>query len=200
LLHGWGANYHDLAALAPYLGLSDYLLVLPNAPFPHPQVPGGRMWYDLSGDYSFQSSFDLTQNAELATSRQRLTDWLGSLESTTGIPLAQTVLAGFSQGGAMTLDVGLTLPLKALMVLSGYLHAPISQPLISQQTAAPPPILMIHGIQDTVVPISAARAAKTAVEAIGGRVTYHELNMGHEIQPDALKIMQSFLLEPGVIT
>lgn len=153
------------------------------------------MWYDLTGDYSFQSSPDFGQNPQLQSSREQLLDFLRSLESTTGIPLSRTVLAGFSQGGAMTLDVGLTLPLKALMVLSGYLHTPIGTVI-----SPTPPILMIHGIQDAVVPIDAARLARSAVTQAGATVSYHELMMGHEIQLDALKIMQSFLLESGTDT
>lgn len=189
-LHGWGANYNDLAALAPYLNLPDYQLLFPNAPFPHPYAPGGRMWYSLDGDYSFQSSADFRNHPELAQSRTQLLDWLRSLESQTGVPLSRTILAGFSQGGAMTLDVGTQLPLGALMVLSGYLHAPLTPP------AHPlPPILMVHGRYDPVVPLLAAQQAKAQLVQLGATVDYHEIDMGHEIQPVVLHFMQSFLRE-----
>jgi phospholipase/carboxylesterase len=187
-LHGWGANYHDLAALAPFLDLPDYQMVFPDAPFPHPYAPTGRMWYDLPSSATFQFPPDFGDCPELRESRQRLMVWLESLESSTGIPLSRTILAGFSQGGAMTLDVGSRLPLAALMVLSGYLHAPLqpeNQPF--------PPILMVHGRQDSVVPVVAAQQARASLMALGATVEYYELDMGHEIQPIVLEIMQSFL-------
>jgi phospholipase/carboxylesterase len=187
-LHGWGANYHDLATLAPFLDLPDYQMMFPNAPFPHPYAPIGRMWYGLPSNDTFQFPPDFGDYPELVESRQRLTVWLESLESSTGIPLSRTILAGFSQGGAMTLDVGSRLPLAALMVLSGYLHAPL-QP----QNQPFPPILMVHGRQDLVVPVVAAQQARASLTALGATVEYYELDMGHEIQPGVLDIMQSFL-------
>lgn len=193
LLHGWGANYHDLAAIAPYLELPDYQLLLPNAPLPHPYAAGGRMWYGLPQSYSFEATPDFSQQSELLASRQQLMDWLGSLEAATGVPLSQTVVAGFSQGGAMTLDVGTRLPLAAIVVLSGYLHAPLPNPPLFL-----PPVLMVHGQSDPVVPLQAAQRARDALIALGAVVDYHEVTMGHEIQPEILEIMQSFLSKPGL--
>jgi phospholipase/carboxylesterase len=189
VLHGWGANAQDVASFAPYMMLPDYCMAFPDAPFPHP-YSDGRMWYGFPDTYSFQSSADFRDQPQLKESRQQLVAWLRSLESTTGIALEQTVLAGFSQGGAMTLDVGLHLPLKALIVLSGYLHAPIApRPL------AAPPVLMVHGRQDTVVPLAAAVQAREQLTAMGVAVEYEVLDMGHEIQLSVLKLMKSFIAE-----
>lgn len=193
LLHGWGANYHDLAGLAPMLRRPTDLMLFPNAPFPHPYSASGRMWYGLPSDFTFSMSTEFAQSPELTQSRSMLVDWLFSLESLTGVPLSETVLGGFSQGGAMTLDVGMRVPLKKLMVLSGYLHAPIEI-----QIDAIPPILLVHGTQDPVVPIAAARQAKDALKAVHAPITVHELYMGHEIQPAVLNFMQSFLSEEGL--
>jgi phospholipase/carboxylesterase len=190
VLHGWGANAQDVASFAPYMALPDYDMAFPDAPFPHPYSEAGRMWYNFPETYSFQSSADFRDQPQLQESRRQLVDWLRSLESTTGVALEQTVLAGFSQGGAMTLDVGLHLPLKSLIVLSGYLHAPIA-PLLS--TA--PPVLMVHGRQDAVVPVAAAVRAKTRLTAMGVAVEYEEMDMGHEIQLSVLKLMKSFIAE-----
>lgn len=190
MLHGWGANAQDVAALAHYLDLPDFEFAFPNAPFPFPYSPIGRMWYDLPESYSFFSQPAFAQQPQIQESRQRLTDWLLSLEATTGIPLSRTVLAGFSQGGAMTLDVGLNLPLAAMMVLSGYSHAPLN--LSAQQ---PPKILIVHGQLDQVVPLVAAQRTRESLVNQGASVQYHELSMGHEIQPVVLKLMQSFIEE-----
>ncbi|WP_404787040.1 alpha/beta hydrolase [Altericista sp. CCNU0014] len=179
-LHGWGSNAQDLASLAPYLDLKGYQYVFPNGPMPHPDVPGGRMWYDLS---------DFATRRGLPESRQQLTDWLLSLESVDGVPLNKTFLTGFSQGGAMTLDVGTHLPVAGLVVLSGYLHPLEIRPL--PQTF--PPILMIHGLQDTVVQIAMARKSHEALLQAGAKVQYHELEMAHEIQPEVMKLIQDFV-------
>jgi len=90
----------------------------------------------------------------------------------------------------MTLDVGVRLPFAGLMILSGYLHAPL-QP----QQASLPPTLMIHGRQDQVVPLPAAQQARDSLEAIGITPNYQEYDMGHEIQPLALSQIQSFVKE-----
>lgn len=180
VLHGWGANCEDLAPLAPVLNLANFQCLFPDAPFPHPQVPGGKMWYNLnSQDYE-----------GLEQSRQILIDWLKSLEMSTGIPLERTILSGFSQGGAMTLDVGLTLPVAGLISLSGYLHS-APDPLGDRL----PPTLMVHGRYDAVVPLMAAHQARDRFQALGVPVEYQEFDMGHEIQPPVIDLMRRFILE-----
>lgn len=179
-LHGWGANARDLTSLAPAFNLPDYQFVFPDAPLNHPQVPGGKMWYDLQGNDS----------KGLLESRQLLKEFLLSLESSTGVPLSRTILGGFSQGGAMTLDVGLTLPLAGLICLSGYLHS--MSPVVGSVL---PPVLIVHGTQDSVVPVSAAIRARDSFTAWGASVQYHEFPMGHEIKPEIVDLMRSFVLE-----
>lgn len=190
ILHGWGANAQDVLALATYINLPTIQLVFPDAPFPHPQVPVGRMWYNFPGDFNFQSTPGFRDRPDLSTSRQQLTDFLKSLPDETGIPLSRTILGGFSQGGAMTLDVGLDFPLAGLMVLSGYLHAPL-QPHADQF----PPVLMIHGGQDVVVPLVAAHQAREGLKSLNVRLNYQEYDMGHEISPIVLEQMQIFIKE-----
>jgi phospholipase/carboxylesterase len=191
ILHGWGANAQDVAALATYLDLPHYLMAFPNAPFPHPHAPTGKMWYDIPTGSSFQFPPEFQNRQDVATSRQLLKEWLMAIADSSKIPLSRTILSGFSQGGAMTLDVGSSLPLAGLMSLSGYLHAPI-QP---QQPHIIPPVLMVHGRQDTVVPLVAAHQARDRLLALGTTVQYHEFEMGHEIQLTVLEQMQKFIAE-----
>jgi phospholipase/carboxylesterase len=178
-LHGWGANAQDVASLIPILNLPNYHFLLPDAPFLHPQVPGGKMWYDLEReDYK-----GLSQSQEL------LTNWLKSLPSSTGIPLESTILTGFSQGGAMTLDVGLSLPLAGLVCMSGYLHR------TPQEVEPPlPSVLIVHGRQDTVVPLSAAHRVRDYLMSLGTPMQYKEFDMGHEIQLEVLEVIREFIL------
>ncbi|WNZ45070.1 alpha/beta hydrolase [Leptolyngbya boryana CZ1] len=191
ILHGWGANAQDVAFLCSLLKLDQVQFILPDAPFPFPYSPEGRMWYDLS-ESNFSSDFG--QRSDLISSRQQLRDWLNSLEATTGIPLSRTILGGFSQGGAMTLDVGLSLPLAGLMILSGYQHSTL------QPGTTVPPILMVHGRQDMVVPLAAAQLAKKNLEGMGIAIEYREFDIGHEISPLVLNEVYEFVQKilPGV--
>lgn len=190
ILHGWGASAQDVLSLASFLHLPDYQLVFPDAPFTHPYAAGGRMWYDFPSNFNFQSTPEFRTREDLSISRQQLTDFLKALPTSTEVPLSRTVLGGFSQGGAMTLDVGLGLPLAGLMVLSGYLHAPIA-PL----KTTVPPLLMVHGTQDLVVPLAAAQQARSSLQRLGANVHYEEFEMGHEIPLIVLKKIQSFVEE-----
>lgn len=179
-LHGFGSNAQDLASLAPFLNLPNYQFLFPDAPFPHATVPGGRMWYDL-----YKPGYP-----GLIQGRQQLIDWLKSLESSTGVPLSRTILSGFSQGGAMTLDVGLSLPVAGLVSLSGYLH---SQPQLIGTSS--PPVLIAQGRQDQVVPLSAAQRARDSLTALGLTVKYQEFDMGHEVTPDVLNLVRRFVMD-----
>ncbi|MBE9078038.1 hypothetical protein IQ241_12160 [Romeria aff. gracilis LEGE 07310] len=186
LLHGWGANAQDVAGLATYLSLPSHQLIFPEGPFVHPMAPQGRMWYSFPNGYDFRQTHAFEQQVDLQQSRRELKAWMLSLADSTGIGLEQTVMGGFSQGGAMTLDVGLQLPLAGLLVLSGYAHATLNPPV------SPRPVLLMHGRQDPVVPIERARSAKTQLEQQGLTVDYREFDAGHEITPAALAVAEQF--------
>ncbi|MBE9067752.1 hypothetical protein IQ260_13930, partial [Leptolyngbya cf. ectocarpi LEGE 11479] len=147
-------------------------------------APGGRMWYALPEIFDFDQSF--THQSDLQHSRQCLLDWLTGLPKKIGIPLEKTILGGFSQGGAMVLDVGMQLPVAGMMVLSGYSHGPIAAPI------APRPVLLVHGRQDPVVPVDQARRNKSELEALSVAVDYHEFTMGHEISLQVLDAAKKF--------
>ena len=179
MLHGWGANYQDFVPFAKVLNLPDFGYIFPNAPFDHFQVPGGKAWYALE-DKEFIG---------LNESKERLRDWLLSLEASTGVPLNRTVVAGFSQGGAMVLDVALSLPFAALCSFSGYLHyEPKTQP-----NKVFSPTMIIHGRQDPVVPLDAAIKVKDELTKIGVSVKYQEFDMAHEIKDEAIALFKQFI-------
>ncbi len=188
LLHGWGGNTQDLAEVTRYLRLPQVQFYLPSAPFPHPYNPAGSMWYGFPESYAFLPDDPFRPGDDGAISQRLLQDWLQALPKQTGIPLDRTLLGGFSQGGAMTLTVGLSLPLAGLMVMSGFLHA---APVLAQPPTAP--ILMVHGRQDAIVPLATAHATQTMLQDLNAALEYHELDMGHEINPDALQLMRQFI-------
>ena len=179
MLHGWGANYRDLASLTQMLNLPEFGYLFPNAPYDHPQVPEGKAWYALESQ----------EYTGLDESRQLLFDWLNALEDNTGVPLERTYVAGFSQGGAMVLDVALMLPVAGICSMSGYLHYE-PQPTENE----PSPVLIIHGTRDTVVPLDEAINARDKLAAIGVQMQYREFNMGHEITPEVLELLEEFIL------
>lgn len=173
----------NLAGLASCLELpDDYQFVFPNAPFPHFQVPEGRAWYALETE----------QFLGLQDSRQALQEWLKTLADGTGFPPSQTILGGFSQGGAMTLDVGRSMGFAGLMSLSGYLHF---DPGLNEESKVTSPVLIVHGNQDRVVPLTAGWQARDYFQKNHAQVQYHELEMGHEIPPDVWRIIREFVLE-----
>ncbi len=176
-LHGWGANAQDLATMASVLDLKATKMLFPDAPLDHPQVSGGKMWYDLQKP----------DEKGLNHSRQTLAQWFKSLENTTGIPLERTFLLGFSQGGAMTLDVGFQFPFRGLCSLSGYLHG---EPTLGNN---PPPTLITHGTEDPIVPLTAAQQARDTLQKQGVTVNYYEFPMQHEVTPEVIATVQQFI-------
>jgi len=182
LLHGWGSNAYDLAAFQTYFVPQGWNLYCLNGIFPHPHAPDGWMWYDL----------EHSDWPGLLESRYAVWQWVSSLEKRSGVPLCRTVLGGFSQGAAMSLDVGLSLPLGGLMILSGYLHPSLEVGTIA---TPPPQVLVVHGRQDTIVPVRAAHKIyhflQTAPVALA--ITYEEMDAGHEVNGEGLAAMERFL-------
>ncbi len=188
LLHGWGANAQNVAGLIEAINMISipFKGLLPDAPFDHPMVPGGKQWYSFPPNYDFRSPHNFESQADLLQSRQLLKAWMESLPAKTGIPLEKTIMGGFSQGGAMVLDVGPQIPLAAMLILSSYSHAPIGS------FVTPRPVLVIHGRQDPVVPLSKALDTKSQLVQQGMPVTYQEFDMGHEVALDALRVASQF--------
>src|SRR5687767_8575279 len=73
-LHGWGANAQDVASLANYLDLPEFQMIFPDAPFPFPFGPDGRVWYNFPPNYTFTCEPSLAQQPELVESRHLLTE------------------------------------------------------------------------------------------------------------------------------
>jgi len=179
-LHGSGSKGQALASMASALRLPDFQFLFPNAPYPDPSVFGGKMWYDLKSQ----------DHKGLPQSRQRLTNWLKSLSNTTGIPLESTILSGFSQGGAMALDVGITLPLAGVVSLGGYLPTTIPKP---SNRGSLPPVLMVQGRLDKIVTEVEAQEARESLEALGVKVKFREFDIGHELKPQVIAEMRTFV-------
>lgn len=184
VLHGWGSNHHDIDDLVPDINLPEYQLLFPNGLYDHDYNETGKMWYSFAGAGRL-SDRSLEQ---LATSRRVLSEWIQSLPTTTGVPLDRTWIGGFSQGGAMTLDIGLDLPVAGLIALSGYLHPERPKPL-----QATPPVLVVHGRQDDIVPLAAAQHTRDVLTQWGVDIEYREFDMGHSIVPEVLQLIRQYI-------
>ncbi|MEN9388549.1 MAG: hypothetical protein RLZZ255_1525 [Cyanobacteriota bacterium] len=174
LLHGWGADADDLLDLGPLLVGPEVNVVALRAPEPHP-YGSGRQWYNLQ-------PIDWSQLPAARTAlRLRLEELAGS------VPLARTVLLGFSQGGAMALDVGSSLPLAGIVACSGYPHEGW------HPGAAVAPVLLSHGRQDPVVPFAASEAAQERLQATGNSADLLAFDGGHTIDGAVLPQISAFV-------
>ena len=174
LLHGWGADADDLLELGPLLVAPELSVVALRAPEPHP-YGSGRQWYDLQPiDWS-----------RLPAARTALGQRLQNLADS--VPLEHTVLLGFSQGGAMALDVGSSLPLAGIVACSGYPHEGW------EPKASATPVLLTHGREDPVVPFAASEEALRRLQAAGTTATLLPFNGGHTIDTSVLPQIAAFM-------
>jgi phospholipase/carboxylesterase len=145
-----------------------------RAPEPHPYGVG-RQWYGLQPiDWS-----------QLPAARELLRQRLSELDQS--VPLSRTVLLGFSQGGAMALDVGSSLPLAGIVACSGYPHEGW------EPAGSLPPVLLSHGQQDPVVPFAASEEVLRRLQASGAAAQLLDFPGGHTIDPSVLPSITSFV-------
>ena len=183
-LHGLGADGSDFVPIVRELDLSGcpaIRFVFPHAPTMPVTINYGyvmRAWYDILGT-------DLTYREDEAGLRksQVLVEELIAREKARGIPANRIVLAGFSQGCAMTLQTGLRHPekLAGLLGLSGYL--PIHMTVEAERHGAnhETPIFLAHGRSDPIVPIERAEHSRDILKAFGYEVEWHEYPMPHSV-------------------
>ena len=181
-LHGLGADGHDFESIVPELGLSDTLgirFIFPHAPKRPVTINGGmvmRSWYDIKDpDLSKQrDKEDFDDSANI------LKYWIdGEIEK--GIAAERVIVAGFSQGGAITLHCGLTYPqqLAGLLVLSSYLPFAAVMDEDSASANRQTPIMMMHGEFDPVIPVEFARQSCATLKAHDYPVEWHDYPMQH---------------------
>jgi phospholipase/carboxylesterase len=199
-LHGLGADGHDFAPVVPELGL-------PTSPgirfiFPHaPQLPvtinGGyvmRAWYDVLG-------MDLTERQDRAgiENSAKLIEQLIDEQIDNGIAERKIVLAGFSQGGAMALHIGLRshYNLAGIMALSTYLPLANELPLQQAKPDAPP-VFMAHGRLDQIVPMQAGKNSRVLLESLGYKISWKEYPMEHSVCGEEIADI-SYWLQSSVI-
>ncbi|MEM1265983.1 MAG: prolyl oligopeptidase family serine peptidase [Pseudomonadota bacterium] len=186
-VHGYGADGNDLIGLAEPLGphLPDTAFLAPNAPDRCTNNPMGYQWFPIPW-LDGSSVEEATKGAARAAAL--LNAWLDALPEAEGIGPERTVLLGFSQGTMMSLEVGLrrTAAVAGIIGFSGRLLRPDA---LGDELAARPPILLVHGDQDEVVPPSSMPEASAALRGAGLEVETHvSPGIGHGIAPDGLTL------------
>jgi phospholipase/carboxylesterase len=192
-LHGLGVDGNDFVPLVPELGLgADHgvRFIFPNAPEQPVTVNNGmRMpaWYDIL-DADIATRQDRTG---IEASSQQI-EALLEREEASDIDPAATVLAGFSQGGAVALHAGLRhgAPLAGIMALSTYL--PLAESL-STEANRQSSIFMAHGSNDPVVPVTLGQRSRDWLRAAGYTVAWHEYPMAHQVCPPEITAIGAWL-------
>jgi phospholipase/carboxylesterase len=211
LLHGRGADRHDLPGLAPHLPAGT-ALVAPEAP--HPGGPwgygGGWAWYRYLAE-------DRVAPDTLAASLDALDAFLDALPDVLGFAPGPLVLGGFSQGGTASLAYALTRPgrVDGVVVLSGFLA---DAPGVLELTAAgrpdaPPdaagapnhgpvlagtPVFWGHGTADPAIPHALGERGRTRLRALGVDVTTWDGPIGHQISGDELRALRDWMGDRGL--
>lgn len=195
-LHGLGADGNDFAPIVPELRLADspaVRFIFPHAPVQPVTINGGmamRSWYDILVT-------DLVRQEDAAGIRQSevAVRALIARENARGIPTSRIVLAGFSQGCAMTLHTGLRLEekLAGMIGLSGYL--PLLETAATERHGANArtPIFLAHGTFDPVVALPRAQASLAHLQSLGYDVQWHTYPMPHSVCAPEISDIAAFL-------
>jgi phospholipase/carboxylesterase len=195
LMHGLGADGNDFVPIANEMDLSavgPVRFVFPNAPVMPVTINGGyRMpaWYDILGPGQPEDEAGLRRS-------QAAIEALIANEKARGIPSHRIVVAGFSQGCAMTFMTALRHPerLAGIVGLSGYL--PLAGTVAAERNPAnqKTPIFQAHGLRDGVIPIARAAASRDALSALGYNVEWHEYAMEHSVCMEEIADLNRYLL------
>ncbi len=194
-LHGLGADGNDFVPVVKELKLPPLGIrfVFPHAPMRPVTINDGfvmRAWYDIA-----YQELAFKEDERGLRESQKLIEDLIARENARGIPSGRILLAGFSQGGVMTLQVGLRQPkrLAGLMALSSYL--PMSPMVEVERNAASNtvPIFMGHGIADDIVPLALGTMSRDTLIKLDYPVEWHQYPMPHSVCAEELAHIGAWL-------
>ncbi|GLK98144.1 carboxylesterase [Achromobacter xylosoxidans] len=195
-LHGLGADGNDFAPIVPELDLPagvSVRFVFPNAPVQRVTINNGmamRSWYDI-----LVMDLVRVEDGRGIRASEAQIQKLIARENARGIPTSKIVLAGFSQGCAMTLHTGIRLPekLAGMMGLSGYL--PLLDTAEAERNSAnqDTPIFLAHGQYDPVVSLPRAQASLAELQRLGYDVQWHTYPMPHSVCAEEVADISKFL-------
>ncbi len=190
-LHGVGSDGHDLIGLATDIAtaIPNAIFLSPNAPFPYDAYSMGYQWFSLS-DYSPDK---LYQGIKIAL--PILKDYIDENLAKFNLSYKDLVLIGFSQGTMMALQLAPRLA-EACFAVIGFSGALVNPTALEQEIIAKPPICLIHGDDDQVVPLTRHRLTVQALNALDIPLKEYVIkDMGHSINNQALNLAINFLKE-----
>lgn len=184
LAHGYGSNGADLISLAPHWreALVDTVFVAPNAPEPCPDAPSGYQWWPV---------WNPDRVAGVRGAAPVLDRFIDSELARYGLPEDRLALVGFSQGTMLALHVAprRARPMAGVLGYSGMLIDANGTDLRTR-----PPVLLVHGDADPMVPIAAFHNTETALKRLGFELGAHvSRGLGHGIDADGLRLGAAFL-------
>ena len=189
MLHGIGSDGDDLIGLAPYFQkvLSEALFISPHAPFAFDMAPVGHQWFSLQDDSP------AARLAGVQTAAAILDTFIDQQLAATGLADDKLALIGFSQGTMMALHVGLRRAntMAGILGYSGMLVAP---ELLAESITSRPPVYLVHGDADEVVPAESLPEAVAGLETVGVAVMPHSCpGLGHGINDDGVSHGMEFI-------
>jgi phospholipase/carboxylesterase len=194
-LHGYGADGNDLLGLADPLmpHMPDTVFVAPNAPERCGMAPTGYQWFPIpwiDGSSEEQSMSGMVRAVD------DLNAFLDTIMSEEGVEAARTMLVGFSQGTMMSLHVAPRRE-EAVAGIVGFSGRLLSPETLVDEVVVRPPVLLIHGDQDDVVPPQSLPEAAEALQEAGWEEVYAHVMKGtaHGIAPDGLSVALAFMRE-----
>jgi phospholipase/carboxylesterase len=195
-LHGLGADGHDFEPIVPEIvhrGERAWRFVFPNAPVRPVTINGGmsmRAWYDLKG-MDRKAAEDVTGFRDTDAQIRQLI----AREVERGIPTNRIVLAGFSQGGAVSLYTSVRFPqaLAGVLALSCYLPRESSFSAERAPANNATSIFMAHGQGDTVLPMTLGEQSRNFLKEQGYTVEWHEYPMPHAVCAAEIADIREFL-------
>ena len=189
LLHGYGSNGDDLMGLVPYwrTSLPDTVFMAPNAPEICPGAPGGYQWWSLT---------DLGRESRAAGVRQAaplVNAFIDMHRAAYDIPNSKVALVGFSQGAMMALHVGPRRS-KSLAGIVGYSGMLADSDALQTEVKTKPPLFLVHGDADPMVPFAAMGQAEAEFKAMGFEISTHaSRGLGHSIDEAGLRLGGDFI-------
>ncbi|BBK44207.1 phospholipase [Allostella vacuolata] len=191
LLHGLGADGNDLIGLAPYFAqhLPHAAFAAPNAPFPCDMAPYGYQWFSL------QDRTPAMMLAGIQAAAPLLDAYIDALLEEHGLGDDRLAFVGFSQGTMMSLHVAPRREREAAGVV-GFSGALLAGDRLAGDLRSRPPILLVHGDADPVVPFEALRVASAGLAAAGLPVKVERRpGLGHSIDEPGIRLATDFLVE-----
>ena len=189
LLHGYGSSGADMIALAPHWqdALPDALFLAPHAPQRCGMMGAGYQWWGLSG---FAPS---VLAAGAAAAAPAIAAFIDRKLEQYGLTEAELALVGFSQGTMMALHVGLRRS-RAVAAVVGYSGMLTSTAELAHKDFPKPPVLLVHGSADPVVPVAALHMAESELRRLGVPVTTHvSFGVPHSVDPVGLRLGRDFV-------